>query len=67
MADTVRDPVCGMQILPESAAASEVHEGRTFYFCSKGCHQAFLRDPHRYGHAGDEHAGHGEHSEHGHH
>ena len=62
MADTVKDPVCGMEIRPEEAAASEVHDGRTFYFCSHACHDAFVRDPHRYGHPKEEppaHAGHG--------
>ncbi len=64
MADTVKDPVCGMDIRIEDAAATEVHEGRTFHFCSKGCHQAFVGDPHRYGHPGTEHGGH---EGHGHH
>lgn len=50
MAETVTDPVCGMQIRPEDAAASEEHDGRTFYFCSEACHQTFVADPHRYGH-----------------
>ncbi|MFP5343957.1 MAG: YHS domain-containing protein [Candidatus Limnocylindria bacterium] len=54
MADRVKDPVCGMMIRPEDAAATEEHEGRTFYFCSHGCHQAFVNDPHRYGHPKDE-------------
>ncbi len=65
MADTVKDPVCGMLIRPEDAAATEEHEGRTFYFCSLGCHRTFVNDPHRYGHPKDEpaadpggHAGH---------
>ena len=38
MADKVKDPVCGMKIRPGDAVATEVHEGRTFYFCSKTCH-----------------------------
>lgn len=50
MTDTVTDPVCGMQIDPEKAAANEEHDGQMFYFCSEHCHQAFLADPHRYGH-----------------
>jgi YHS domain-containing protein len=65
MADKVKDPVCGMEIRPEDAAATEEHEGRTFYFCSKGCHDIFVNDPHRYGHPHDEHAGgHGGHAGH---
>lgn len=50
MTDLVKDPVCGMDIDPENAAAQEDHDGRTFYFCSAQCHAAFLDDPHRYGH-----------------
>jgi YHS domain-containing protein len=44
----VRDPVCGMQIDPEKAAAMRVHMGLTFHFCSPGCAQAFDADPHRF-------------------
>ena len=51
MTDTVKDPVCGMEIQPNEAAATEQHGGQFFYFCSEGCHRAFLADPHRYGHA----------------
>jgi len=50
MAETVRDPVCGMEIQPEQAFAQEEHDGNTFYFCSDPCHNAFLNDPHRFGH-----------------
>lgn len=50
MSDKVKDPVCGMEISPSAAVAHEEHDGTTFYFCSEGCHQAFLSDPHRFGH-----------------
>jgi YHS domain-containing protein len=50
VADSVKDPVCGMQIRPEEAVATEDHDRRTFYFCSQDCYQAFVDDPHRYGH-----------------
>lgn len=53
----VKDPVCGMMIEPETAAAREDHDGRTFYFCSVACHEAFLNDPHRYGHPAEGHEG----------
>ena len=53
MAETVKDPVCGMEIEPQTAPPQEHHDGRTFYFCSKSCHEAFLADPHRYGHPAD--------------
>ena len=65
MSTMVKDPVCGMMIRPEDAAATEEHEGRTFYFCSHGCQQTFVNDPHRYGHPKDEPAaGHGGHAGH---
>jgi P-type Cu+ transporter len=48
MADTVRDPVCGMEINPADAAASAQHDGQTYHFCSLGCHEAFVKDPGRY-------------------
>jgi Cu+-exporting ATPase len=52
MADKVKDPVCGMEIRAEDAAAREEHEGRVFHFCSESCHREFLADPHRYAHPG---------------
>jgi len=61
MADKVKDPVCGMEIRAEDAAATEEHEGRKFYFCSQDCHQTFLKDPHRYAHPAEEHGGHAHH------
>ena len=64
MANKVKDPVCGMEIMPEDAAATEVHEGRTVYFCSHSCHEKFVNDPHRYGHPAEEQGGHGEHGHH---
>lgn len=57
MADMVTDPVCGMQIRAEGAAAREEHDGQTFYFCSQACHDTFVADPHRYGHPAEEHGG----------
>lgn len=48
MSGTAKDPVCGMSVDPDHAAARAEHEGRTFYFCSEGCRRAFLADPGRY-------------------
>lgn len=53
MATKVKDPVCGMEISPDDAVAQETHDGQVFYFCSHQCHEAFLGDPHRYGHPSD--------------
>jgi len=47
----VTDPVCGMTVDPSTAAASVEHEGRTFYFCGKGCAKSFTADPGKYTHA----------------
>jgi Cu+-exporting ATPase len=44
----VTDPVCGMQIDPATAVASEEHEGRTYHFCSDSCHQRFVEEPERF-------------------
>jgi Cu+-exporting ATPase len=45
---TVTDPVCGMEIDPETAAASEEYESQTYYFCSESCHQRFMETPDKY-------------------
>lgn len=38
---THRDPICGMSVDPARAAGESVKDGRTFYFCSRGCKQRF--------------------------
>ena len=45
---TVTDPVCGMEIDSAEAAASEEYGGKTYYFCSEGCHQQFVAAPEQY-------------------
>ncbi|NJC97196.1 MAG: cadmium-translocating P-type ATPase [Anaerolineae bacterium] len=45
---TVRDPVCGMEIEPQSAFAEREHMGQTLYFCSQSCVEQFDIDPHHY-------------------
>jgi P-type Cu+ transporter len=42
------DPVCGMNVDPSKAAASEVHIGKTYHFCSQSCAAKFRADPERY-------------------
>jgi xanthine dehydrogenase accessory factor len=42
------DPVCGMTVAVEGAAATAEHAGRTYYFCCPHCRSAFLEDPARY-------------------
>jgi Cu+-exporting ATPase len=51
LADTVAaevDPVCGMKVLPQKAAASIKRAGRTWYFCSQGCKAKFEASPGKY-------------------
>ena len=42
------DPVCGMKVLPQKAAASIDRAGRTWYFCGQGCRTKFESDPDKY-------------------
>jgi len=44
----VKDPVCGMIVNPEHAAASIVYKGQTYYFCSPICKAMFEREPEKY-------------------
>lgn len=44
----VTDPVCGMTIEEDNAAAREEYQGTTWYFCSDSCHSKFLSDPAQY-------------------
>ena len=46
--DKVIDPVCAMSVDSLQAAGSVVHNGSTYYFCSKSCQQKFRADPKRY-------------------
>jgi len=45
---TVIDPVCGMKIDPQRAAARFEYDGQTYYFCNPGCGERFQADPSRY-------------------
>lgn len=48
MAATVKDPVCGMEIDPATAAGKVDYKGQTYYFCSPGCKKSFEKDPEKY-------------------
>lgn len=43
-----KDPVCGMEVNEKTAAGKSVYQGKTYYFCSPGCKQAFDREPEKY-------------------
>jgi len=42
---TAVDPVCGMTIDIQTAAAQHSYAGREYYFCATGCANQFERDP----------------------
>jgi Cu+-exporting ATPase len=44
----IRDPVCGMTVNPQNAAASIQYQGQTYYFCSQLCKTMFEREPEKY-------------------
>ncbi|MBX6365846.1 MAG: YHS domain-containing protein [Gemmatimonadetes bacterium] len=44
----VTDPVCGMIIDADTAAAREDHGGETLYFCSEACAARFRQKPEHY-------------------
>jgi YHS domain-containing protein len=48
MAGLVVDPVCKMDVDPDTAAARSEYRGQTYYFCAEGCKLAFDQDPERY-------------------
>jgi YHS domain-containing protein len=45
------DPVCGMTVNEEVARAAGLtveHEGKSYFFCGRGCRLEFLDDPKRF-------------------
>ncbi len=56
------DPVCKMNVDPNTAAAKAEYQGQTYYFCAPDCKVAFEKNPEKYlkGTAGeDKHHHHG--------
>lgn len=43
MVEKFKDPVCGMMVDPERAAASGTYRGQPVYFCSVSCKTAYDR------------------------
>lgn len=44
----VKDPVCGMDVDPKTAAAKSEYKGQTNYFCAKGCQATFDKHPEKF-------------------
>lgn len=53
-----KDPVCGMDVNPETAAGKSDYKGQTYYFCSPGCKASFDKDPEKYLTTSHEHGTH---------
>ena len=47
-ATKVKDPVCGMDVDPKTAAGKSDYQGKTYYFCNPSCKESFDKEPHRY-------------------
>jgi len=46
---TVKDPVCGMDVVPGQAAGGIAeHDGTRYWFCSPGCREKFVAAPAQY-------------------
>ena len=52
-----KDPVCGMRVEEENAAATSEYKGKTYYFCAPGCKVAFDKNPEKYLNGKGEHQG----------
>lgn len=46
--EMARDPVCGMAVDKNKAAATSEYKGKTYYFCAHGCKRAFDGNPSKY-------------------
>ena len=42
------DPVCGMEVDTTTSQLSLEHDGKTYWFCGKGCLLEFQRRPGRF-------------------
>ena len=42
------DPVCGMEVDTEKSQLSLDHNGKTYWFCGRGCMLDFQEDPDKY-------------------
>lgn len=63
MTTKVIDPVCGMEVDPETAQWKSEYKGNTYYFCAPGCQRSFEQDPEKFlqsgsGSRGDSHMHH---------
>jgi YHS domain-containing protein len=43
-----KDPVCGMNVEEDNAAATSIYKDKTYYFCSTHCKVNFDKEPEKY-------------------
>ena len=43
-----KDPVCGMEVEEQNAAATSQYNNQTYYFCCMHCKESFDKDPEKY-------------------
>src|SRR5262245_17642668 len=43
-----KDPICGMDVEPGTAAGSHAYRGQTYYFCCVPCLEKFRAEPEKY-------------------
>lgn len=43
-----KDPVCGMEVSPDKAAARSEYAGQTYLFCCQECARKFNQSPSQY-------------------
>jgi YHS domain-containing protein len=48
MHETLKDPVCGVEVTYETAQARSEYDGQTYYFHSLECKEVFDKDPEKY-------------------
>ncbi len=49
MPDTIAiDPVCGMEVKTETAEFTTTYQNKKYYFCNKGCLDAFVKEPDKF-------------------
>jgi len=53
-----KDPVCGMDVDPQTAAGKSEYKGQAYYFCSPGCKASFDKNPEKYLTSDHEHEAH---------
>jgi YHS domain-containing protein len=43
-----KDPICGMNVDENKAAATAEYKGKIYYFCCTDCKEKFEKEPQKY-------------------